>query len=163
MTGMNVSGASFRWDAVGFRAGLAASSSGTEFNQAEIVSDWDLPWEGDLGSRWWLHTRLDLSAGWLGSRSANAAIGTVGPVLVLGRGEFPISIEVGTSPTLLSRSDLGAKDFGTCVQFTSHLGVNWDLNRHLRFGGRIQHMSNAHLSNRNPGLNLFALGVSYVF
>ena len=56
-----------------------------DFHQAELFGNWNLPWGWDLGKEWHLQSRLDLSAGWLGDRSQNAAIGTLGPTLVLSR------------------------------------------------------------------------------
>jgi Lipid A 3-O-deacylase (PagL) len=82
---------------------------------------------------------------------------------VLTRGKFPLSLEGGVSPTGLSRYDFGAKNFGTYFQFTSHLGLNWDILPRVRLSYRFQHMSNAGLSRHNPGLNLHMLGVSYLF
>ena len=77
--------------------------------------------------------------------------------------ELPVSLEGGVSPTGLSRSEFGSKDFGTEIQFTSHVGLNWDFATHWRLSYRFQHMSNADLGTKNPGLNLNMLALSYVF
>jgi lipid A 3-O-deacylase len=153
----------FRPESVGVRGGLSPSSSGRDFGQAEVFANWNLPWGWDLGKEWRLQSRLDLSAGWLGDRGNNAGIGTVGPSLVLSRGRLPVSLEGGVSPTGLSRSEFGSKDFGIDVQFTSHVGLNWDFAAHWRLGYRFQHMSNANLGPRNPGLNLQMIALSYLF
>jgi hypothetical protein len=63
----------------------------------------------------------------------------------------------------LSQSDFGAKDFGVPFQFTSHVGLNWDVTSHWRLGYRFQHMSNAGLDAHNPGLNMHMFGLSYLF
>jgi hypothetical protein len=52
---------------------------------------------------------------------------------------------------------------GTDIQFTSHVGLNWDFAAHWRLGYRFQHMSNADLSRDNPGLNMHLFALSYVF
>jgi hypothetical protein len=106
---------------------------------------------------------LDLSAGWLGDSSQNAFVGTLGPTLVLGRARWPVSLEGGFSPTLLSSYTFELKNLGTDIQFTSHVGLNWDIAAHWRLGYRFQHMSNADLSRDNPGLNMHLLGLSYCF
>ena len=80
-----------------------------------------------MGKEWYLQTRVDFSIGWLGDSDNDAAIGTAGPSVVLGRESLPVSLEGGVSPTGLSRSEFGSKDFGTEIQFTSHVGLNWDF------------------------------------
>jgi len=150
-------------ESVGARGGLSASSSGSDFHQAEGFVNFNLPWAWDLGREWHLQSRLDLSAGWLGDSGHDAAIGTVGPSLLLRREPWPVSLEGGVSPTFLSNYEFGAKDFGTYVQFTSHVGLNWDFAPHWRIGYRFQHMSNAGLASKNPGLNMHLFALSYVF
>jgi len=152
-----------RLESVGARGGFSGNHSGRDFNQAEVFGNLNLPWDWDLGKTWHLQTRLDLSAGWLGDRGEDAAIGTIGPSVLLGRARLPVSLEGGISPTFLSAHEFGSKDFGTLVQFTSHLGVNWDFASHWRLGYRFQHMSNGALSSRNPGLNMHMFALSYCF
>jgi lipid A 3-O-deacylase len=158
-----VRGEDFRLESVGARGGLSASSNGQQFNQAEAFANWNLPWGWDLGKEWHLQSRLDLSLGWLGDRGNNAAIGSAGPSVLLGRESLPVSVEGGVSPTFLSRHEFGSKDFGTDFQFTSHVGVNWDFAPHWRLGYRFQHMSNAGLASKNPGLNMHLFALSYLF
>ena len=139
-------------ESVGVRGGFSANNDRHNFNQAEIFGNWNLPWSWDLGKEWRLQSRLDLSAGWLGDRTENGALGTLGPSLALGRARWPVSVEGGVSPTLLSRDSFGSKSFGMDFQFTSHAGVNWDFAAHWRLGYRFQHMSNAGFARPNPGL-----------
>ena len=153
----------FSLESAGARGGLSASSGGQDFYQAEAFANWNLPWGWDLGKQWHLQSRVDFSLGWLGDNSHDAAIGTAGPSLVLGRERLPVSLEGGVSPTLLSRHEFGTKDFGTEVQFTSHIGLNWDFAAHWRLSYRFQHMSNAGLASKNPGLNMHLFGISYLF
>ena len=155
--------ADFHLESVGARAGFSENQTTREFYQAEVFGNWTLPWDWDLGKKWSLQSRLDLSAGWLANIGKDAAIGSVGPTLVLGWERLPLSLEGGFSPTLLSRHDFVEKDLGTYVQFTSHVGLNWDFARHWRLGYRFQHMSNADLSKHNPGLNMHLIGLSYRF
>jgi len=158
-----VGAADFRLESVGARGGLSASTTGEDFYQAEAFGNWKLPWGWDLGKEWHLQSRFDLSLGWLGDSGHAAAIGAVGPSVVLGRERLPVSFEGGVSPTLMSRHEFGTKDFGSEFQFTSHVGVNWDLAAHWRLSYRFQHMSNAGLASKNPGLNMHLFGISYLF
>ena len=145
------------------RGGTSANRSGRDFNEAQVFAEWKLPWAPELGKEWHLQSRLDLSAGWLGDREKNAAMGTVGPSLKVMREGLPLSLEGGVSPTYLSTHVFGSKDFGTRLQFTSHVGLNWDIAEHWRLGYRFEHMSNAGLASRNPGLNIHVFGLSYRF
>lgn len=153
----------FRLESVGTRGGIPANQSGQDFNQAEVFANFDLPWGWELGKQWRLQTRLDLSAGWLGDHGANSAIVTAGPSVVLGWGRLPLSLEGGVSPTFISHDRFESKHFGTDIQFTSHVGLNWDFARHWRLGARFQHMSNAGLASKNPGLNMYMFALSYLF
>jgi hypothetical protein len=153
----------FRLESVGARGGVSAGNRGNEFNEAEFFANWNLPWAWDLGKEWRLQSRLDFSAGWLGDRGNNAAIGTAGPSLVVSRVGLPLSLDGGVSSVMLSRSEFGSKDFGMDLQFASHVGLNWDFARHWRLSYHFQHMSNAGLASPNPGLNMHMFGLSYVF
>jgi hypothetical protein len=153
----------FRFESVGVRGGFPGSRSARAFNQAEGFANWNLPWDWDLGKEWHLQSRLDLSIGWLGDHGNNALIATAGPSLVLGREPLPLSLEGGVSPAFISRHKFGSKDFGTEAQFTSYVGLNWDFAAHWRVSYRFQHMSNAGLGSKNPGLNMQFFGLSYVF
>jgi hypothetical protein len=150
-------------ESVGARAGFSATSSGDNFYQSDAFANWNLPWGWELGKEWHLQTRLDFAVGWLGEGRDNGVVGSLGPSLVLSRAGLPVSLDGGISPTLLSRSDFGVKNFSTDIQFTTHVGVNWDFATHWRVSYRFQHMSNANLGSQNPGLNMHFLGLSYVF
>ncbi len=153
----------FRLESVGARGGFSSNQSGQEFYQAEAFANWNLPWDWDLGKQWHLQSRLDVSAGWLGEPDKDAAIGSAGPSLALSWERLPLSLEGGVSPTLLSETHFGSKDFGSALQFTSHVGLNWNFAEHWAVGYRFQHMSNAGLSSSNPGLNMHLFGLSYRF
>jgi hypothetical protein len=156
-------GAEFEFESTGVRFGGKPTGSGHNFHEADTFVNWYLPWDWNLDPPWYLRTRLDFSMGWLGEPGENAAIGTLGPTFVCGPGRCPVSFEGGVSPTLLSRYEFTDKNFGIPFQFTSHLGVNYDIGGHFRISYRFQHMSNAGLGPHNPGLNLQVVGVSYRF
>ena len=95
--------------------------------------------------------------------TTSAFMGTAGPLLELRKGHFPLVLEGGASPTLISRYRFGSTDFGEDFQFTSHIGLAWYITDHLSVGCRFQHMSNAGLAKPNPGLNVGMLVLSYHF
>ena len=153
----------FKLGAAGARFAVGGNASSGHFNEAEIFADWNLPWRWDLGRNLWGQSRLDSSAGWLADPGANVEIFTLGPGLRLGYKQFPLTLEVGSNVTFLNDERFATKDFGSLLQFTTYAGLSADLGAHFRLGYRYQHMSNANLSNENPGLNLHMFSLSYVF
>jgi hypothetical protein len=150
-------------ESFGALGGIPGNNSSRFFNQAEFVADWTLPLGWELGKDWHLQSRLDLTGGWLGDFGNNAGIFTAGPSLVLARPPFPVTLVGGVSPTILTRTIFGSKDFGINFQFTTYIGLDVNFARHWRFTYHYQHMSDAHLSDKNPALNMQMFGISYVF
>jgi len=152
----------FKFHSVGARIGFPAESDSEKFLQTEGFLDYNL-WRWNLSTDWCLQSRVAASAGWLGGRGENAFIGTVGPTLELSRAGIPLAIEGGSSPTYISRYRFGQINLGISAQFTTHIGLFWDVTPHWRVGYRYQHMSNAGIREPNPGFNLHILSVGYVF
>ena len=153
----------FSLESVGVRGGFQADHTHRDFGQLEGFGNFNLPWGWNLGREWHMQSRLGLSAGWLGMRGADAFVGTLGPSLIVGRARLPLSFEGGVSPTFIGHERFGLEDFGMKLQFTSYLGLNWDLAAHWRVGYRLQHMSNGGLATPNPGLNMHIFALSYRF
>jgi lipid A 3-O-deacylase len=147
----------------GSRGGISFNEGNHRFGQAEAFADFDLPWQWNFCSDYRLQPRIDVSSGYLGDETTSAFMGTAGPLLELRKGHFPLVLEGGASPTLISRYRFGSTDFGEDFQFTSHIGLAWYITDHLSVGCRFQHMSNAGLAKPNPGLNVGMLVLSYHF
>jgi lipid A 3-O-deacylase len=156
-------GQDFRLESVGVRGGFSREDTSRDFYQAEVFGNWRLPWSLDLGKQWSLGTRLDLTTGWLTDDGKDAALGSLGPSFVLERERLPLSLDVGASPTLISRHRFPEQNIGAALQFTSHVGVEWRFAEHWSVGYRFQHMSNADLARPNPGLNMHLFSLSYLF
>lgn len=153
----------FGVESLGVRGGASLTDPRPGFHQADVFLNCNLPWRWDLGRRWHLQTRLDFSGGWLGESGVHAAIGSIGPSVLFAREEFPFSFEGGSSPTGITQYEFPDKNFGGGLQFTTHVGVNWEMATHFRLGYRFQHMSDAGLNTPNPGLNMHMLALSYLF
>jgi lipid A 3-O-deacylase len=153
----------FRVDSVGMRGGFAQKFYARQFYEVEVFNNWKLPWSWDLGKEWFLNTRGDLSTGWLSNDATQSALGTVGPTFVLGRARLPLSLDVGISPTILSRHVFPDRNLGSLLQFTTHIGLSWDFASHWSLDYRFQHISNAGLAFPNPGLSIHEFGISYHF
>jgi len=153
----------FRFHSTGIRAGMSTSGKPHEFLQMETFADWDLPWKWDLGADWSLVPRFPVSAGWLHQHRHDAFVGTLGPSLTIGRKDFPLTLVAGISPTFLSQTTFYSKEFGSHLEFTDYVGLNYEPGKHWLVGYRYQHMSNASFSHRNPGLNLHMFQLGYRF
>jgi hypothetical protein len=153
----------FTLESAGARYGLPANGKARGLQQAEIFSNYDLPWLFDLGAGMSWQSRLDATMGWIGGHGENAFVGTLGPSLVLRRRDLPLDFDVGSSLTLLSTHEWGAVNVGGRFQFTTHAGMDWDFATHWRVGYRFIHMSNAGIAHPNPGLNMHMIAFSFLF
>lgn len=155
-----------QWSAgffAGARGGTSFRTGNQRFYQTEAFIGLKLPVHWNFYSNWELGTAADASAGWLGDGHVNSFIGTLEPTVELSKGKFPLTLDCGFSPTVLSRHQFGAKNFGDNIQFTSHVGVNWNITQEFTMGLRIQHMSNGGFAEPNPGVNFWLLSVRYNF
>lgn len=153
----------FQLESAGTRGGISKRKHGEQFHQIEGFVNWNAPWRWDYDCGLHIQTRLDLTAGWIKGRGDDAFIGSVGPTFELGRDRFPLVLEAGCNPTILSRDQFGHTDFGIPFQFTTHGSLLWRVGSRLTMEARFQHMSNADIGPSNPGLNQFMVGVGWRF
>jgi len=148
----------------GVRGGASWDGAGDNghFYQAEWFGGYNFRYRLEY-SKWFLRPGVDASVGWINNGDTSGFIGTIGPLVELGRGRFPITVEAGAAPTILSQQRFPSRDFGDNFQFTSHVGLNWRMTDHLTLGLRVQHMSNAGINRINPGLNMGFLSLKYIF
>ena len=150
-------------ESVGVRYGVSATSFDDFFSEAEAVARWRLPLDLDLGADWEMRFLADATFGYLGARGDHGVIGTLGPLLTLGRRQWRVHFEGGLSVSAISLDKFGEDVFGSHVLFIPHLGGAVDLSRHWSLGYRWQHMSNGGFSEPNPGINLHAFTLLYRF
>jgi len=147
----------------GARGGASFDNDGGRFQQAEAYGGVGLPWRWDFYRNWYLRPGGDASVGWLGEDGTSAFVGTLGGFFELGKGRFPLRLKGSFAPTLLSRFRFPTKDFGDDLQFTTRIGLEWEITRRCSVGAWFQHMSNGSISRSNPGLNLETLSAQYNF
>lgn len=147
----------------GVRGGFAANTRGGDIQAAEVFAGLDTPLRWEWPRDWQWQSRIVGSAGWLGGRGDDALLAMLGPVVELQPVHWPITLEGGVAPTLLSQHKFGPLDLGYPLQFTSHVGVNLALGHHWVVGYGFQHTSNAGLDASNPGLNLHVVSLGYRF
>jgi opacity protein-like surface antigen len=148
---------------VGVRGGGSFENDAGDFQQAEVFGGAYLPWQWGSSDGFNLKPRVEGSAGDLNNRGEDGFVGTLGPVVELREGKFPVSVEGGVSPTGLSRYYFKDRDLGGWFEFTDHAGLDWHVTKNFTLGWRFQHISNAGIYHRNPGLNQQMLSASYSF
>jgi lipid A 3-O-deacylase len=147
----------------GLRGGLSLNTGINRFQQVEAFGRWELPWHWKIYSECYLLPAADISAGSLWNENGEGFVGTLGPVVEVHFGKFPVMLEGGSSPSLLSRNNFGRINFGDRFQFTSHIGVQWDITKHFSVDWRFQHMSDAGIAEPNPGLNMQMFSANFRF
>jgi hypothetical protein len=151
------------WRMLGLRAGISDNRNEEDFRQYEASTAWDLPWSWHPGTDWTLTPYLEANAGVLTGGGSTAFVGSIGPGLIFSGLRDRISIFLGVNPTIISRHRFGGDDLGGPFQFTSHIGMNFNIARHFAVGYRLQHMSNFVFYDSNPGLNLHMIEAVYRF
>jgi hypothetical protein len=148
---------------VGVRGGTSFENDAGNFQQADVFTGMYLPWSWGSQNGLNLKPRAEISAGWLDNEGDSGFVGTLGPVVELRWGKFPVTLEGGVSLTGLSRYNFKDRDLGGWFEFTDHVGLDWHVTKNFTLGWRYQHISNAGIYKRNPGLNLQMLSASYAF
>jgi hypothetical protein len=150
----------FRLAEAGTRLGV---SEDAPVRHAEVFADWAFPLDFDLGHGFSFQSFAAVGLGWIGDDHRNAVMGSLGPSFRLSTDQGPVSVVFGSAPTLLSRNTLGERNLGCAFQFTSHVGLVWTMAQRCELGYRIQHMSNANISEHNPGLNSHLVTIAWRF
>ncbi len=150
------------WLKVGVLASVANVDKDEDFDQVEVFLTHSLPWKKD-GEVWNVRTQLDLTAGAIADKEKETHMGSIGPRVIFHDKAGPIIFDFGIRATILGDDKLGQRDVDGPFHFTSHFRIGFYLPGKLELGCRVQHMSNAGLSDRNPGLDLVAVDLARWF
>ena len=151
------------WRTIGLRGGISDNRNDEDFQQYEGFVTWYLPWARQWDSGWAIGTYLETNAGVLTGGGDSAFVGSIGPGIYISGLNEKFDLSLGINPTIISEHNFGDENLGGPIEFTSHIGLNFNLARHLTVGYRLQHMSNAGIYNNNPGLNIHMIEVGYRF
>lgn len=150
-----------RWE-VGAQGGFSFNDGDESFTQYETLLNYAPPWRWTIHDPITLGMRVTSTLGALKGGGETGAIGTLGLAFVLGDGH-DFTVRAGSAATYMSKDEYGDEDLGTHFQFTSHLAVTYRFWDELSARVRVQHMSNASLSDENPGVNMMMFGLQYAF
>jgi lipid A 3-O-deacylase len=151
------------WPVIGVRAGGSLTDTRKDFRQYEAFAVHRLPWSWEWSTGLRLAIRLEGTAGALTRSGKTGFIGSLGPEVILDFANGMISLNGGPSATVLSEKKFGNQDFGGPFQFINHAGISFRFLGNLGIGYRFQHMSNARIYTRNPGLNMHMVELRYNF
>jgi len=133
------------------------------FEQKELLLRGNLPWEHRISSVFSLYTQLEISTGRLEGGRKKAFLTSIGPSIILSYHESLVALDAGISPTLVTEHKFCHRNIGGVIQFTSHIGIYFSTFRFMKLGYRFQHMSNASLYKKNPGINLHVFEARFKF
>lgn len=148
----------------GIRAGINDDQNENEedFTQVQIFGVIPLPWDSQ-GSGWFLNTVLQGTVAAMHAGGDTGVVFTLGPGIEFGPESVPLTFSLGINPSIATRKHYGDENLGGWFYFTSYVGLNYRLGEHLGLGFQASHMSNAGVNDRNPGVNIYALELSYRF
>jgi lipid A 3-O-deacylase len=150
------------WDAIGFRASIGDSRNKESYSQYEVYVNFNLPWAWRSEPKWIVGSFVGINVGAIVCEK-DAFLGSIGPEFYVLAPSQRLSFSAGIYPTYISRSSFGIDNFGGPFQFTSALDIDFHFLRQMSLGYRFQHMSNAGLFDKNPGLNTHILELTYLF
>jgi hypothetical protein len=110
------------------------------------------------GPEWYLAGYWELSAGVWDNRDESTAEIGFAPVFRIERRSLYLEGAIGVH--LVQAHISAARTFSTALQFAEHLGAGFHSGRY-DFGLRVQHISNGHLDEPNPGINFLLVRLQY--
>jgi hypothetical protein len=158
-----------RWLNVGVRGGAAGPNviGGDEdehFRQYDAFATAALPWSWYHRSGWGFSTRLMATAGVLRGAGETGGVGTLVPLLALGRRDSALSFDGGIGAAVLARHEFGEQDFGGPLQVVATFGLRVPVYRTFAIGYRMQHISDARIyGDKGNGADLHMLELTYRF
>lgn len=138
----------------------------SDYRKATLAYETPMLWAYRFKNGWG-RVGLTLEFGvsyWEAKRYRSKSMGQIGAIPMLRW--WPTErfyLELGSGPTMLSRSEFAGHDLSTRLQFGSHVGTGLLINKVHRLGIRYSHYSNASIKKPNPGLDLLELSYTYQF
>ncbi|TLM66433.1 MAG: acyloxyacyl hydrolase [Deltaproteobacteria bacterium] len=145
----------------GLRGGFDAAGNEENFSLIEATLQKTYGWQKELGVGVF-KTRWNASLGYLEASGEGAALLSAGGDLVYEMADGLLALDVGFRPMLLSEHSFDEEDLGGPLQFGSHAGVALAIDRFV-LSYRFEHISNAGIYSRNPGVNMHMIGLGARF
>tara|TARA_B110000285_G_scaffold47777_1_gene53831 strand:- start:4555 stop:5097 length:543 start_codon:yes stop_codon:yes gene_type:complete len=150
------------FDTVGLRVAVEANTP-VSLTSYELYETSAPRWEWDLTEKFNAGLGYEAAVGALAGEGEVAGYIHFGLNLELTHKDLPVALVLQSGPSLYSEDTFGDFDIGGNIQFTSSIGLNWQLCEAWAVEYRYQHTSNAGLEANNPGLEMHAFGLSHSF
>lgn len=154
--------AEYSLDSAGVRLAFDNSES-IDLRSYEAIVLVETPWEWDLSDGIELEIAIEGSLGAIDGEGETAGMAHLGFAANVEFDDVPLEFVISSGPTLLTEDRFNRFDLGSKFQFTSAVGVDWDVCEDWALGYRYLHISNAGLGDPNPGLNMHAVSLLYRF
>lgn len=145
-----------------------ANANGGDFDglsQQSLYIDFKLPWTWSPWEGMNAVPRFTLEVGQFETDLENRRFGSFGLAVQLDseRWRIPVFADFGFSPTFIDGSNYGDQNFGTSLNFTSHLalGIRYGRKSNHSVSVRYQHISNSGINSTNPGVNMFGIDLTF--
>ncbi|KUG25721.1 hypothetical protein ASZ90_004449 [hydrocarbon metagenome] len=109
-----------------------------------------------------LNISLEMALGVVHDKTKSSLLFSMGPTLRLINYENIVSVSTGLKPSLMTNHIFNDFDFGGTFNFKSHIALTISPNKQINLGYRFEHISNAGLYEKNPGVNFHYVEVVYV-
>ncbi|MFZ6032668.1 MULTISPECIES: acyloxyacyl hydrolase [unclassified Melioribacter] len=109
-----------------------------------------------------LNISFEIAFGMIREKTNSSLMFSMGPTLNLINYKNIFSVSTGLKPSLTTNHIFNNFDLGGTLNFKSHIAVNVSPNKKIILGYRLEHISNAGLYQKNPGLNIHYVEVIFV-
>ncbi len=131
---------------------LTVAAGYYDINDDQDAAEFRLEWRGK--PLWW---KLKPLAGVMAT-SDSAVYGYAGIAF-----DFYLWDRIVVAPSFAAGyySDGDGKDLGSAIEFRSGLELGWRFDSGARISAMIYHISNAHITDKNPGTEVLSIGYSF--
>ena len=159
---LSANGNDYTFTEAGLRVGVDAESE-TSLTSYEVFSTINTPWNWSFSENLALNLSIEMAIGALTGEGDTAGYARFAPTLEVFFGNSPVSVVLSSGPAVYTEDTFNHVNLGSNFQFTSSLGLDWQVNESWAVGYRIQHTSNGGISNTNPGLDMHTASIGYSY
>jgi len=109
-----------------------------------------------------LNISFEMALGVIRDKTNSSLLFSMGPTLRLINYENIVSVSTGFKPSLMTNHIFNDFDLGGTLNFKSHIALTISPAEKINLGYRFEHISNAGLYEKNPGVNFHYVEVVYV-
>lgn len=132
------------------------------FQEYDLATHFELPWDIYSGSGWNLGTKLMASAGILRGTGENGLVASLVPGFICASNDGRFSVDAGAGFALLSRYEFGSQDYGGPFQFALTVGAGLPLYKRFGLGYRFMHYSDAAINGSDTtGADFHMVEIAY--